>query len=425
MSVEKRSLINNLKKYLSFFILISLCGCGAKSSSSSSTATPSTNSNAISCKNAAAGGTISLSTPPSGLNVLPMVLDGTYANDPSVTVKVCEPNTNNCVSISNVLVDTGSYGLRLFASTLTSVNLPQINSPSTHPLAECALFGIGSTWGPIKSADIILGGENAVTIPIQVIDSTFATRPSGCSNSDTSPSTAGYNGILGVGLFKEDCGTACAAPNTPPDLYYSCNGASCTASNAPVSSQVVNPVARLATDNNGVIFELPQVSACGVETVNGALTLGIGTRANNAPGAVSFFKANSSGEFTTVFSGHTYTASFIDSGSNSLFFPRTTALPACTQTIGGTDISAFDCPYDTVNLSATQISSTGATQKVINFQVNNAYNMLISPNYNYNDLAANWTGAFDWGLPFFYGRKVFVGINGQVSSLGTGPYWAY
>jgi hypothetical protein len=32
---------------------------------------------------------------------------------------------------------------------------------------------------------------------------------------------------------------------------------------------------------------------------------------------------------------------------------------------------------------------------------------------------------FDWGLPFFYGRKVFIGIEGTVTPQGTGPFYAF
>ncbi len=423
MSLEKLVLINNLRVFLCLFISILLFGCGSKSSPTTSAA-PTSGGVANSCLNAPAGGNISLSNPPTGLNVLPVVLNGqNYSNEPTVTIKFCNPGTNTCVSVSNILVDTGSYGLRVFGSTLSALTLPQINSPSGNSLAECAQFGIGSTWGPIKSADVILGTEAAVTIPIQIIDASFGTRPTACANSDTTPSTAGYNGILGVGLFKEDCGPACVAPNPAPSLYYSCIGAACSVSNAPLASQVVNPVGRLATDNNGVILELPSIPTCGAQTVTGALTLGIGTRANNTPAAVTFFQTNNLGEFTTTFNGQAYTSSFIDSGTNVLFFPRNNSLPSCTQRVGGQDISTFDCPLNTVTLSATQIS--GATQKTISFQVNNAYNMFLSPNYNFNDIAANLATTFDWGLPFFYGRKVFVGIDGTASSLGTGPYWAY
>ena len=147
-------------------------------------------------------------------------------------------------------------------------------------------------------------------------------------------------------------------------------------------------------------MELPSINNCGVQTVMGTLTLGLDTRSNNSTAkATSYFATNSFGEFTTVFNGHNYSQSFIDSGSNGLFFPKISSLPNCTQPVQGSDISTFYCPNETVTLSATQTS--GATQKNILFKINNAYNLFLSPNFNFNDIAATLNNGFDWGLPFF------------------------
>jgi hypothetical protein len=32
---------------------------------------------------------------------------------------------------------------------------------------------------------------------------------------------------------------------------------------------------------------------------------------------------------------------------------------------------------------------------------------------------------FIWGMPFFYGRQVYVGIEARVAGTYTGPYYAY
>jgi hypothetical protein len=32
---------------------------------------------------------------------------------------------------------------------------------------------------------------------------------------------------------------------------------------------------------------------------------------------------------------------------------------------------------------------------------------------------------FGWGLPFFFGRTVFLAIEGQPTPAGAGPYYAF
>jgi hypothetical protein len=34
-------------------------------------------------------------------------------------------------------------------------------------------------------------------------------------------------------------------------------------------------------------------------------------------------------------------------------------------------------------------------------------------------------GSFDYGLPFFYGRRVAVAVEGSTTTVGTGPYIAF
>jgi hypothetical protein len=365
-------------------------------------------------------------------NVLALTVNGSlcssannssYPNKPCVSVTVCSPGTQTCQTIDDILLDTGSYGLRIFRSLLTVVSLPQVMSGSGS-LTECVQFADGAAdWGPVQTADVILGNEPAVTIPIQVIDSTFGTVPSSCGTPDTTPQAAGFNGILGVGLFAEDCGSSCTS-STNNGIYYTCSGSTCTAARAPLPSQVQNPVAHFAVDNNGVILQLPTIPLGGTPSVNGILILGIGTQSNNTPPGVTTYPASPSGDFTTVFNGITFGQSFIDSGSNGLFFDASSVatLPACTAGIG----NGWFCPSSTQSLSATNRGFAGSPSGVVSFQIGNASSLFSSSNNVFIELGAPSPGtSFDWGLPFFLGRSVCVGVEGKTSGLGTGPYWAY
>lgn len=363
-----------------------------------------------------------------GQNVLPMQAgncgpDG-YVNEPCVSVTICKAGTSSCQTIPNVLVDTGSFGLRLFPSVIT-VNLDAENDPSGNPIGQCAMFGTANDWGSVKYADIVLGGEKASKVAIQAIDKNFGTVPKNCTNPLPDPQTAGFNGILGVGNLIEDCGEGCAdAANN--GVYYSCKGTTCSGVTVALRDQVANPVAFLPFDNNGVVLSFPSVPTGGSISVKGSLILGIGTQANNTPSAgVKVFQLDSFANFSTQLKGKTLDGSFIDSGSNGLFFPNLSAPDNLTECSSSGTAPGFYCPASTTSFSGIQTGSDGATTATVDFQIANAERDVASNSNVFVDLGGTATSSFDWGIPFFFGRTIYIGIEGRAASIGTGPYFAY
>ncbi len=369
------------------------------------------------------------------LNVLPVTVNGSlcaaatsagYPNKPCVSVTICAPgSTTACQTVDDVLLDTGSYGLRVFKQALGGVALQQI-SAGTGSLATCVQFADQtSDWGPVQLADVVLAGEPAVEVPIHVLDATFSTAPSSCPGPEAGPAAAGFNGILGVGVFREDCGRSCAS-NAQNGLYFSCTASGCTGAQAPLPDQVQNPVAHLPQDNNGLIVDLPAVGAGGAASLQGSVLLGIGTRSNNTPAGVTVFPVDpSTGSFTTTVGGTTLASSFLDTGSNGLFFapPTPSALPPCQA-----PNASWYCPPATVDLAATnQPSGAGAPTAAVSFQIANFDALLSSGNSVFDDLggASLPSAGFDWGMPFHEGRRVVIGLEGMTSNLGAGPLVAY
>lgn len=372
-------------------------------------------------------------------NVVPIKVGCGYINQPCISVKVCVPGTSTCEVIDNILLDTGSYGLRLF-NCATSLSLPSqtiISSGTSYPLVELVSYADHTCdWGPIKLADVILGSQTASNIPIQIVSPSDYPAPSRANSVctrglESSATGAGFNGILGVGLFSYDCGNTCTITSAN-NQYYICNSSGCSGAMVPLNQQVRNPVSAGSTHNNGVVLTFPSVATTGAGGVTGTLTLGIGTAANNVPGGgVTAYTADSRANFRTVFGGTEYTSSFIDSGSNLLDFPNISnaglnmPMSLCTGNAAG-----LYCPASTNNLSAQARDASGApTSAAINFSIINADTYVYSGSgfTAYSGLGAPFSSGFDWGFPFFLGRTVYVQIGGTTSTLGSPTYglWAF
>jgi hypothetical protein len=336
------------------------------------------------------------------------------------SVTICVPGTNTCQTIDDIQVDTGSHGLRVLASALDpSIALPLVTGSGTGAVtAECAVFGSGYTWGAVRKADVRMAGQVASSTSVQLIaDDAAPNAAADCSGSGLpmlSASSLRGNGILGVGPFTADCGAGCAV-SALPRWYYNCVSGNCVASKLPVAQQVTNPVANFAADNNGVLIELPDVPDSGALSVTGTMTFGIGSQSNNLLGSATVLKSSSvSGYVTTVFGGSQYGSSFIDSGSNGVFFPST-ALARC---------GVWYCPSTPQTLAATIRSSSGA-QSAVSFTVAQSTALFGTGNFAFDNLAGPASGYFDWGLPFFYGRRVFTALDGRPTPAGEGPYYAF
>ncbi len=391
-------------------------------------------------------------------NVQPIVIDSGPApqsfftvNQAFTSVTVCLPGTSTCQTIDHVLVDTGSSGLRLLSSAgggELGLSLPQAKDSGGNPLYECVAFLDGYIWGPVAKADITVAGENAASAPVHVVVPSSATPappqscvsqnpPGGNGNEGDSLSAFGANGILGVGLFQQDCGLACTTANsTIPAVYYDCPSSGCNPTYVTLAQQVPNPVTMFATDNNGVLIQLPAVPNGGSADVNGSLIFGIGTQSNNGLGSATVYavpaSGNNAGDFTTIFNGISYPASFLDSGSNGLFFLNSSMAgvpPSCS------DQNGWYCPTPSPdNLSAQNQGTNMSSPVSVSFSIENADTLF--QNNNGSNTAFSTLGgsdcsaggsncAFDWGLTFFFGRNVFTAIENLSTPGGAGPYVAF
>jgi hypothetical protein len=387
----------------------------------------------------------------------PAALTTPTVNTAFVSVKVCVPGTTTCQTFDHIEVDTGSVGLRILSDAADTSNqtyhlsLPAVTDSSSNQIAECLEFADGYSWGSLATADITLpvSGETASGIIVHIIGAATAAGdpskanptcvplPSSMLVTENTVPTFGANGILGVGLFVNDCNSSgncdptihppvCSSGSTPPCVpwssatYFSCPASGCVQIIEAPALQVPNPVVKFnknssgATDNNGVIIELPVVSSSGVaDPTGGLLIFGIGTGSNNGLGSAHQLPADpATGYISAMLNGKTLTDSYLDSGSNGNFFADS-SLTVCPAPNNG-----FYCPTATTAMNAT----LGSNNLAADFNVGNADQMFsANPSFTaFPDLAGSNADplSLDLGLPFFYGRNVFSGFE-------PNPYYAF
>lgn len=361
-------------------------------------------------------------------------------NVPMVSAIICIPGTANCTLIDNLLLDSGSQGLRVYASALPSGFYSSLTKSG---IGECILFaGNNIMWGQTSPVTVELGQEMSSTVYMQIVDQTFGDSGTACMNNSVQvlqgegqydannppffdPGTS-YNGIVGVNYIVPDCGASCAgSSNSNNGIYYSCSGGTCSSTAVAIAQQVSNPVASMPYDNNGITIVLPQVTAFESTAVSGMAYLGVGTQSNNMPtGSEKVFTASTDlsnscySSFRTTWNGST-TCAYMDTGSSCYFFPNSTSNAIAVDSGGDYN------PSSPLTLTATMIGMNGVslTENFVVASPDAAQSgTVVIPYWGVEEASSQ---PFDWGLPFFFGKTVFVGNQNATTAIGAGPYYAY
>lgn len=403
-----------MKKFIIVLMTCILAACGGGSSNntnSNSTPSPTQGSN-------------------NNINAIPVTVSTgdqhNYLNGLYGSIVVCN-SSNLCTTVNNVIFDTGSIGVRLVKSALPVGFLTPDSDGNGGTYSNCGVFASGYTWGDVASATISLGGlTSSQKVPVHIIGQSNYPVPSSCSSGNgaamNDATSLGSNGIVGIGLFKYDCGATCV--NYATTSYFSCKNGSCSSTKIALNSQLMNPVAAMpAPYNNGNIVSLPTIASTGSKNVNGYIYLGIGNTTNNTISPQSVINTDNNGYINATMNGQSFSQSFIDSGT-SVYGITDSSIPLCTQS-GYTN---YFCPTSTYSPSIILSNSSKNQNSTVTLTIDNAYNLIQTGNNAFNNIAfdfSSWSSSVDLGLTFFFGKNVATGMEGSSSNIGSGTYFAF
>jgi len=77
-----------------------------------------------------------------------------------------------------------------------------------------------------------------------------------------------------------------------------------------------------------------------------------------------------------------------------------------------------------VSVVNTGVGSNNATNTV-QFAIHNPNTFIATATAFINLGGGQGSTRFIWGMPFFYGRKVYIGIDQTMSGTLKGPFYAY
>ena len=157
------SCTDHLRRWAPLLLSLLLCACGGGGGGNGNSGSIDTQS--------IAGTSIA------GGNVLPVAVNsGIFsATSPNIiynrlyaSATLCNTSGTNCVTLNNLLVDTGSVGVRVISTSAIAALGLSAQTSGGAPLMNCVQFLDGSSlWGSTKIANVKLGNLTAAIRHIQ------------------------------------------------------------------------------------------------------------------------------------------------------------------------------------------------------------------------------------------------------------------
>ncbi|MDD3265597.1 MAG: DUF3443 family protein [Burkholderiales bacterium] len=361
-------------------------------------------------------------------------LNGDGINTMYVSITLCTNSAGtNCQTIDNIILDTGSFGLKINKSALPEsfvLQMPRVTTTDDQMVYACNTFGSGYVFAEEHYGILKLANTMTNNVIVQIIEnSPSAEIPDDCIAKGPFDDFAnfGANGIIGVN-------PAIGLDNSSILLYKKdINGnyvALSSGESAIVPMLNKNPLPNLSSNNNGFVISIPPVTQNTNTNVSGTMILGVNTSSMNQVTNKTNLVVASESDLSSVCNSACFYSKInnpestipavFDSGTNSwVFMNDELQSSACSygycpespftwvSSVYSYDFAANESYVITGVITKDETNPSGDT---VSFSVMPGWGY-----YNYNNETL-------YGSPFFFGKNVYVIFP---SNKNKNPIWGF
>lgn len=358
-------------------------------------------------------------------------MNGYGINTMYVSITLCRDQSGtSCQTIDNIILDTGSFGLKINKSALPESfieTLPRVTTNDDQMVYACNTFGSGYVFASEHYASLHLANDYTNNVVVQIIENAPTDEiPNSCVAKGPFDNfeNFGANGIIGVNPALTLSNSSILLYRKDVNGIYQALSESETSS-VPILNQ--NPLPSLQHNNNGFVIAIPPTLQNTNTNIAGKLILGVNTGGNNLiTKKTNLIVASESSLSTVCNSGCFYSKienpestipAVFDSGTNSWVFISNN-IPICSYGYCPESPFVWNSWVFSYNFAANE--SYQVTGIITKDEESGGEDLSFSvmPGWGYE----NTNNETLYGSPFFFGKNVYIVFPSKKSSS---PIWGF